>query len=145
MPQNGTQGRILVVEDDVHNGRIMLLILRRAGYEAEVAADASAAFAAIATNIPSLILLDAQLPSMNGFDVCRALRDRDETRHTPIVFLTGTDTDQLRTKAREAGANDFIGKPYRTDELLDRLRTLLIDSQHAAEIEAMGFRPPRSA
>ena len=116
--------RILVVDDVPENVRLLDAVLSSHGYEILQATDGRTALELAATAEPDLVLLDVLMPGIDGYEVCRRLREREETAVLPVIMLTAGD-GQEKTKAIEAGADDFIPKPFDRDELFTRIRSLL--------------------
>jgi len=114
-------GRVLVVEDDEATRGALRALLDDAGYESDEAPDGEGAVAAMRDERFDLVLLDLGLPGMSGADVHRQLRSDPRTRFLPIVFLTAHPDHQVKVAELEAGAEDFITKPYDADELLARV------------------------
>lgn len=117
--------RILIVDDTPDIAELLTATLQMRDWQTEVADTGAAALAAAAQRRPDLILLDGALPDMDGFDVCRILRDRPETAHTPIIFLTARTMHQDKINGLDLGANDYVTKPFQLEELLARIRAAL--------------------
>jgi two-component system response regulator MprA len=118
--------RILIIEDD----EAILSFLRRGlsyeGYEGETAEDGQTGLAIAGGNMPDLIVLDWMLPGMDGLEVCKRLRSMGKT---PILMLTAKDSVSDRVLGLDAGADDYLVKPFNLDELLARIRALLRRTQ----------------
>jgi two-component system response regulator MprA len=118
--------RILIIEDDDQ----ILKILRRAlvyeGYQVDTAADGEEGLNQLRDNKPALVILDWMLPGMDGLEVCRRIRDLG---NQPVLMLTAKDTIEDRVQGLDAGADDYLIKPFELDELLARIRALLRRTQ----------------
>ncbi|HXJ66976.1 MAG TPA: response regulator [Actinomycetota bacterium] len=114
---------ILVVDDVPTNVRLLEAILVSQGYDVVSANDGENALELVASAKPDLVLLDVMMPPPDGYEVCRRLRDNQETAVLPVVMVTASTNE--KTTAIEAGADDLIGKPFDHDELLARVRSLL--------------------
>ena len=119
------QTKILVVDDEEKNVKLMEAILLPRGYQIIKAFNGEEALRQVAEHTPDLILLDVMMPIMNGFEVCKKLKDDVETRLIPIVIMTALGELDDRVKGIEAGADDFLTKPVNRDELLARIQTSL--------------------
>ncbi len=128
------QRKILAVDDTPENLRLLDAILGPRGYQLVTADSGTAGLEAVHREHPDLVLLDIVMPGLNGYDVCRRLRVDPETRYLPIVMITASG-DQERVQALEAGADDFIAKPFNQLELLARVRSLLRLKEYHDTIE----------
>lgn len=118
---------ILVIEDDEHVGHVLKFMLERQGYPVQLVTDGRAACKTIqeSTELPRLILLDVMLPYIDGFEVVGIVRAQPGWETIPIVMLTAKTTEQDIVRALDAGANDYIVKPFQPNELLARIRRFL--------------------
>lgn len=116
--------RVLVVDDNAQIRDAHARIVRAFGYEAEMAADGIEAIAKLQLDI-DLILLDAEMPHMDGFEVARRIREDPDCSYLPIIMVTGLTRDEDRTRALTVGVNDFILKPMDAEELRIRAKWLL--------------------
>ena len=112
--------RILIVEDEKNIVDILSFNLGKEGYETLEAYDGAAGLQLALEQNPDLILLDLMLPKMNGFDVCRSIRQ--ENRSTPIIMLTAREEETDKVLGLELGADDYITKPFSMRELLARVK-----------------------
>ena len=127
--------KILVVDDVPENVRLIEAVLVPRGYEVVTANNGRAALERVETEEPDLILLDVMMPGLDGYAVCTHLRAHDDTAVLPVIMVTSS-IGQEKTKAIEAGADDFIPKPFNHDELLTRVRSLLRIKRYHDTIEA---------
>src|SRR6478735_680434 len=116
--------RILVVDDIEANVRLLEAKLTAEYYEVLTASDGLTALAMAASEKPDIVLLDVMMPGMDGFTVCRTLKEDPETRHLPVVLLTALDGRADRVTGLEAGADDFLTKPIDDVMLFARVRSL---------------------
>ena len=114
---------VLVAEDDRHVRQALERILRFEGYTVVTVGDGAAALEAIDAHAPDAIVLDVMMPLVDGLGVCRRLRARGD--RTPVLMLTARDEVSDRVAGLDAGADDYLPKPFSLDELLARLRSLL--------------------
>jgi putative two-component system response regulator len=127
--------RVLVVEDDPANRALLDALLRREGYGVMVAANGRDGLRAARDDVPDLVLLDVEMPGMNGLDVCRTLRSDPATVALPIILLTGRTETRDVVDGLDAGADDFVRKPYERAELLARIRSVLRLAEAMAEVD----------
>jgi len=138
--------KILIVEDEKNIVDILSFNLGREGYETLAAYDGAAGLKLALEQDPDLILLDLMLPKMNGFDVCKAVREKDPS--TPIIMLTARESESDKVFGLEVGADDYITKPFSMRELLARVkanirRTELSAAQPTAPADSGGKRMDR--
>jgi DNA-binding response OmpR family regulator len=115
--------KILLVEDDLHSAAILLQLLAESHYTIDAVADAKTAWQYVETYDYDLIILDVMLPDSNGLRLCAKLRNEGYT--TPVLLLTAKDSTSDRVMGLEAGADDYVVKPYHFQELVARIRALL--------------------
>ena len=117
--------RILVVEDESAIAELVALNLRHAGFEVTIAADAEQAQAAVDAVLPQLVVLDWMLPGTSGHALARQWRQAARTREMPIIMLTARADETDKVSGLDAGADDYLTKPFSVNELLARIRALL--------------------
>ena len=115
--------KLLLVEDDWEISELLQEVLTDQQYVVDVATDGQSGWDFVEAFDYDLVLLDVMLPKMDGFSLCRQLRERDY--EMPVLMLTAKDTTAEKVKGLDAGADDYIVKPYKLDELLARVRALL--------------------
>ena len=138
--------RVLVVEDEAAIAELIAINLRHAGYEITLAVTAEQALAAVDAVLPDLVLLDWMLPGQSGLSLARQWRGASRTRELPIIMLTARAEEPDKVAGLDAGADDYLTKPFSTGELLARIRAVLrrrapeaLDS--AVEIGALRLDP----
>jgi two-component system response regulator MprA len=129
--------RVLVVEDEPAVRESLERVLRHDGFEVDVAGDGREAIRRLAVVRPDAVLLDVLLPELDGLEVCRRMRDTGD--RTPVLMLTARDGVGDRVAGLEAGADDYLPKPFALDELLARLRALLRRSGWEGERRTLRF------
>jgi two-component system cell cycle response regulator DivK len=117
--------RILVVEDQEDNRQILRDLLGNAGYELTEAENGEEAIAAVAKRRPDLILMDIQLPVMDGYEATRRIRTNPDLKSVPIIAVTSYALTGDEDKALAAGCNGYVSKPYSPRDLLAKVRSYL--------------------
>jgi class 3 adenylate cyclase len=128
--------RVLVVDDDPDMAAFLARMLAREGLAVDTVNDGDAAIMQALSTPPDLILLDVMLPSMSGFEICERLKADETTALIPIVLVTALEDQQSRVRGIEAGADDFLSKPVRVEELVARVKTLRRLHETRRELEA---------
>jgi DNA-binding response OmpR family regulator len=124
-----TDTRILVVEDDRDIGDLVVRYLSKAGFTVELLTSGREALTALTARPPDLLVLDLMLPQVSGLDICRLARSAEATAAIPIIMLTARAEEWERIAGLEAGADDYMGKPFSPNELVARVRALLRRTQ----------------
>ena len=127
---------VLVVEDEPSTVQLMVRLLSARGYQVAVATDGERALEMIARRAPDLIVLDVELPGIDGFEVCRRLKEAPATRLIPVVFLTGLTAREDRIRGIRTGADDFLPKPFDAEELYARVSALLRLKRYTDDLES---------
>ena len=117
--------RILLVDDTPANLHVLMELLEPAGYTVLAARSGAQALRIAAKAQPQLVLLDVNMPEMDGYETCRRLRAEPGTAAIPVVFISADPSAEAVAAAREAGGVDYIAKPFRQDEVLEKVRAHL--------------------
>lgn len=120
-----SKGYILAVDDTPASLRLLTDILKAEGYEVRSAISGELALRAAMVQPPELILLDVSMPGMSGFEVCQRLKEQDQTRNVPVIFVSAMSETLEKVRGFELGAVDYVTKPYHREELLARVHTHL--------------------
>jgi DNA-binding response OmpR family regulator len=118
-------GKILVVDDDQGTTKLLELILSKEGYDVVSVNNSCDTLTTALTCDPNLILLDLVMPSVDGFEVCRNVREKSQFAHIPIVFFTSVSDVEKKVAAFGVGASDYIVKPIHPQELKIRIKALI--------------------
>jgi DNA-binding response OmpR family regulator len=117
--------RILIVDDEPNIVTSLEFLMRREGFEVDIAADGEQALRAVGRIVPDLVLLDIMLPRLNGFEVCEKLRNDPRSSGVKIVMLTAKGRDTDVQKGMALGADLYVTKPFSTKELVEQIRQML--------------------
>jgi diguanylate cyclase (GGDEF)-like protein len=134
-PTGGTPIHVLIVDDDAGSRLLMRRALERAGFVISEAADGSAAVAAIEAGDCDAVLMDVEMPQMNGYDACKAIRSRAGGAHLPIMMVTGRDDVASINQSYQVGATDFLAKPINWNLLGHRVQYLVRGGRLVQELE----------
>jgi DNA-binding response OmpR family regulator len=123
--------KILVVDDDIHATTLFDTLLTAKGYDAVIVNDSATAFDIAKSTNPDLIILDLMMPEPNGYEVCKTLRADPRFSKIPIVIFTAMGDNESKESALNAGADEFLTKPFRVEDLMNRIRSLMEKSPKA--------------
>ncbi|SKA77261.1 His Kinase A (phospho-acceptor) domain-containing protein [Prosthecobacter debontii] len=137
------RGVVLVVDDQMQNIQVVGTVLTREGYEVIPATSGVQALQRVAARVPDLVLMDVVMPEMDGFAVCKRLRENPNTANLPVIFVSAANDTETVVRGLEAGGVDYITKPFNKAELLARVRTQ-VDLQRARETTARIMRERES-
>lgn len=134
----GRASRILVVEDEQDIAGLIKHTLERGGEATvEIVTSGDAALKSVAQDAPDLMILDLNLPVLSGFEVCRIVRSRPDTKHIPIIMLTARTGESDRVSGLDLGADDYVTKPFSLRELAARVRAVLRRRQETTTTESV--------
>lgn len=119
------EAKVLIVDDEKDFCEILFHVVKQAGFTAQVANDGPMALEIIRVDSPDIVLLDIRMPGIDGFEVIRRLKEQEESRDIPIIFISASTEVKQRIEALKLGAVDFITKPFQHEELLVRVQTHL--------------------
>ena len=117
--------KILIAEDEPDIRELVAFTLRFAGYEVVAAANGEEAVQLAGSEMPDLALMDVRMPRMTGYDACRAMKASPDLKHIPVVFLSAKGQDSEINAGLEAGAEEYLLKPFAPDQLAQRVRAIL--------------------
>lgn len=116
---------VLVVDDEIGALTLIGIMLERGGFNVLKSKDADAALAMLSQNTPDLIILDVMMPGINGIELCKMIRERNDTSNTPVLILSARGDAESVMRGMEAGANDYLPKPILHHDLVSKVRTIL--------------------
>lgn len=120
-----TKKKILIVEDEESLLKLESILLTSRGYEVVGAADGAAALEQVVAERPDLVILDIMLPEIDGFEVCRRIKQNPETAHIPVMMLTAKKSDQDCARGMAAGAAAYVTKPFKSARIVEIIQDLL--------------------
>jgi putative two-component system response regulator len=129
-------GTVLVVDDIAGNARSLESLLAPDGHAVRTAGDGAEALRVVRVEPPDLVLMDVMMPHVDRFEACRAIKQEPSTRLIPVVFVTSLDDTASRILGIEAGADDFVSKPFNAHELRARVRSLLRIKRYTDELDS---------
>ena len=116
--------KILIVDDDFTVTELMKALVKIDGHEPTTVNDSLQAIDIAKSVNPDLITLDLMMPGLSGFDLCKLFHDDPNLSHIPIIIVSAKDDPESKKRAMEAGAKDYLTKPFNVDEFLDRIKSL---------------------
>jgi two-component system alkaline phosphatase synthesis response regulator PhoP len=119
------KGKILVVDDEIYIVHILDFSLGMEGYEVVTALDGEQALEKVAQQKPDLIVLDIMMPKLDGYETCKALKSKPETRNIPVILLSAKGRNVDQKTGFEVGADDYITKPVSPRKLVERINAIL--------------------
>lgn len=120
---------ILVAEDSVELLGLISLLLRGQGYEVRGVSDGQAALKALAEEKPHLVILDGIMPLVDGFEVCRQIKNDPSTKHTPVILLTVEKSSEDIAKGKEVGVDCYITKPFKSAKIIEAVQKFLLQNR----------------
>ena len=117
--------KILISEDERDIRNLIAFTLEFAGYDVIATKDGQEAVEVIPVEMPDLILLDVRMPRMTGYEVCREIKENEDTKHIPVIFLSAKGQDAEIQEGIDAGAEEYLVKPFAPDDLLARVKAIL--------------------
>lgn len=118
------KSKVLIIEDDQALASVLQYSLKQAGYEVHWAGDGTEGYAQARRFLPDVVVLDLMIPGIDGMEVCRRMRADDETRQVPIIMLTARSAESDQLNGFDAGADDYVTKPFSVKVLLQRIQAL---------------------
>ena len=117
-----SKGNILIIDDNPENLRLLSIMLIRRGYEVRQALNGMIALRAIEIQRPDIVLLDIMMPQIDGYEVCKQIKNNPETADIPVIFLSALDEVQNKIKGFASGGADYITKPFQAEEVIARIK-----------------------
>ncbi|MBM3302638.1 MAG: response regulator, partial [Deltaproteobacteria bacterium] len=124
-PVSPYEGDIMIVDDEAANVELLMEILSGTGYRIRTASDGNLALRSAQVMPPALVLLDIKMPGMDGYEVCRRLKENEKTCSIPVIFISVLGEDREKAKAFQVGGVDYVTRPFQPQEVLARIETHL--------------------
>ncbi len=132
---NDSGDTVMIIDDEPENLRVLATLLSQQGYTVRLFHEGKAALKSMQTDPPGLVLLDIRMPDMDGFEVCTQLKANTATKNIPVLFLSAINEPGEKMRAFDMGGNDYISKPFQTQEVLARITTHLKVRRYQNELE----------
>ena len=123
---------VMVVDDSITVRKVTTRLLERNGFKVLTAKDGIDALGQLQESVPDMMLLDIEMPRMDGFELATHVRNDDQLKHVPIIMITSRTGDKHRERAEEIGVNNYLGKPYQENDLLDSIQQIIGVSEAGA-------------
>lgn len=117
--------KILIVDDEPNIVLSLEFLMKQAGFQVRTASDGEAGLSAVTAEHPDLVLLDVMMPRKNGYEVCQAIRENPDLKAVRIIMLTAKGREVEREKGLAMGADDYITKPFSTQEVVEKVQAML--------------------
>ncbi len=117
--------KIVIAEDEPDIRELIAFTLRFAGFEVVPTSNGAEALDAVRREVPDLIMMDVRMPKMTGYEACRAIKADPKVQHIPVIFLSAKGQEAEIKEGLEAGAEEYLLKPFAPDQLIERVRTIL--------------------
>lgn len=127
--------RILVIEDQDSLLKLESILLTAKGFEVKAVADGQGALDALNEEFPDLVLLDIMLPDLDGFEICRRIKEDPENRHVPVIIVTAKKTREDMDLGKKVGADAYITKPFKSAMLIESIQRLLAKKEPIARTD----------
>ncbi|MCB1177584.1 MAG: response regulator, partial [Leptospiraceae bacterium] len=129
------EAKILIVDDEPTNLRVLYNLLKEYQFKLFTIQDSTTVIETLVQNIPDLILLDIMMPGINGFELCKQIKEKEELSNIPIIFISALNDTKNILKGFELGGNDYISKPFQSEEVLARIKNQLTIKYQAKFLE----------
>lgn len=139
-PESGNQGTVLVVDDNPNNLRLLSAMLIEHGFAVRVVTSGYMALKSVEVDMPDIVLLDINMPQLNGYEVCRRLKEQEQTRDLPVIFISALGEVADKVRGFAVGGVDYITKPFQVEEVVARVTTHLMLRRTQCELHQQNER-----